>query len=48
MSYLKPEVYRRYELDGNGLVVKFVQDLIDDKVELAPIGANSTLSSIKS
>jgi hypothetical protein len=38
MSYLKPEIYRRYELDGNGLVVKFVQDLIDDKVELAPVG----------
>ncbi len=37
MSYLEPEVYRRYALDGNGLVVKFIQALLDDKVELEPI-----------
>lgn len=40
MSYIEPEKYRRYALDGNGLVVKFVQDLIDDKVELEPIPDN--------
>jgi hypothetical protein len=40
MSYIEPEKYRRYALDGNGLVVKFVQALIDDKVELEPIPDN--------
>ena len=37
MSYIEPEKYRRYALDGNGLIVKFVQDLLDDKAELEPI-----------
>jgi hypothetical protein len=37
MSYVEPEKYRRYALDGNGLVVKFVQALLDDKVKLEPI-----------
>jgi FkbM family methyltransferase len=40
MSYVEPEKYRRYALDGNGLVVKFIQDLIDDKVELESIPDN--------
>jgi FkbM family methyltransferase len=55
MSYLKPEVYRRYELDGNGLIVKFIQDLINDKVELVPVDDkpkikiyNPSLKNIKS
>jgi hypothetical protein len=37
MSYIEPEKFRRYALDGNGLVVKFIQALLDDKVELEPI-----------
>jgi FkbM family methyltransferase len=37
MSYLEPEKYRRYALDSNGLVVKFIQALLDDKVELEAI-----------
>ena len=37
MSYVEPEKYRRYALDGNGLITKFVQALIDDKVELESI-----------
>jgi O-methyltransferase len=37
MSYIEPEKYRRYALDGNGLVTKFIQALLDDKVELEPI-----------
>jgi len=37
MSYIEPEKYRRYALDGNGLVVKFIQALLDDKIELEPI-----------
>ena len=34
MSYNEPDLYKRYELDGNGLIVKFTQAIIDDKVEL--------------
>ena len=37
MSYIEPEKYRRYALDENGLVVKFIQALLDDKAELEPI-----------
>ena len=37
MSYIEPEKYRRYALDGNGLVVKFVQALLQSTVELEPI-----------
>jgi hypothetical protein len=40
MSYLEPWKYRRYALDGNGLVVKFVQALIEDKVVLEPVSEN--------
>ena len=41
MSYLEPEKYRRYSLDSNGLVVKFVQALLDNKVELEPVPADA-------
>jgi hypothetical protein len=34
MAYLFPYKYKRYSLDYNGLVVKFVQDLLEDKVVL--------------
>ena len=34
MSYLDPHTYRRYELDGNGLIVKFAAD---KNPELVPI-----------
>lgn len=34
MAHLEPHLYKRYELDGNGLIVKFVQALIDDTVEI--------------
>lgn len=37
MAHLEPHVYRRYALDDNGLVVKFIQALLDDTVELEPI-----------
>jgi hypothetical protein len=40
MSYLEPNTYRRYALDYNGLIVKFVQALLDDKVELEDIPQN--------
>lgn len=34
MSYLEPDIYRRYELDSNGLIVKFTQAIIEDSVNL--------------
>ena len=37
MSYIEPEKYRRYALDSNGLIVKFIQALLDDKVELESV-----------
>ena len=37
MSYLYPEKYRRYELDGNGLIVKFIQALNEQAVSLTTI-----------
>jgi len=37
MSYIEPEKYRRYALDDNGLVVKFIQALLEDKIELEAI-----------
>jgi len=40
MSYLEPEKYRRYALDENGLVIKFIQALIDEKVKLEDIPEN--------
>jgi hypothetical protein len=40
MSYVEPEKHRRYSIDGNGLIVKFIHSLIADKVELEPIPVN--------
>jgi hypothetical protein len=37
MSYNEPELYQRYELDGNGLIVKFTQAMIDNNVNLAEV-----------
>lgn len=34
MSYLEPDIYRRYELDDNGLIVKFTHALYEDSVTL--------------
>lgn len=41
MAHLEPHVYRRYALDGNGLVVKFVQALLDDTATLEPVETRS-------
>jgi hypothetical protein len=41
MSHLEPHIYRRYALDENGLIVKFIQALLDDTVELADNGTRS-------
>jgi hypothetical protein len=42
MAYLYPEKYRRYELDGNGLIVKFIEALNNDTATLAPIPSQKT------
>jgi hypothetical protein len=34
MAHLEPHIYRRYALDENGLIVKFIQDLMEDNVRL--------------
>ncbi len=47
MSYLEPEKYRRYSLDSNGLIVKFAQALLDDKVNLEPINKTTNVYTPK-
>lgn len=34
MSYVEPDLYRRFELDGNGLIVKFTQAINDNNVTI--------------
>lgn len=37
LSYKEPHIYRKYLLDGNGLVVKFTDALLKDNVNLIPV-----------
>jgi hypothetical protein len=37
MTHLEPHIYRRYALDENGMVVKFIQQLIEDTVTLEDV-----------
>ena len=37
MAHREPSTYRRFELDGNGLIVKFIEALLSDNVILTPI-----------
>jgi O-methyltransferase len=41
MAHLEPHIYRRYALDENGLIVKFIQDLLDDNVRLENNGGRA-------
>jgi FkbM family methyltransferase len=41
MAHLEPHIYRRYALDGNGLIVKFVEALLNDEVKLENNGARA-------
>lgn len=41
MSYRRPEIFRRYELDENGLIIKYIQALLDNTAELVPIPQSS-------
>ncbi len=40
MSCLEPEKYRRYSLDENGLIIKFIQALNEDNIVLESIPEN--------
>lgn len=41
MAHLEPHLYRRYALDDNGLIVKFVQALLDNQVQLENNGTRA-------
>jgi hypothetical protein len=41
MAHLEPHIYRRYALEGNGLIVKFIQDLMDNNVRLENNGGRA-------
>ena len=47
MSYNEPDLYKRYELDGNGLIVKFTQALIDNNVKLIEIDKPKIINTTK-
>jgi hypothetical protein len=38
MANLEPHIYRRYGLDDNGLIVKFIQALIGNTIQLENVG----------
>lgn len=41
MAHLEPHIYKRYSLDENGLIVKFIQDLVDNNVKLEDNGSRA-------
>lgn len=47
MSYNEPDLYRRYELDGNGLIVKFTQSVIDNDVKIVTPNKSKINNAIK-
>jgi hypothetical protein len=47
MSYNEPDLYRRYELDGNGLIVKFTQAVIDNDVKIVTPNVTKINNAIK-
>ena len=42
LSYRNPSLYRRYEIDQNGLVLKFTDALLNNNIELSPVSKNNT------
>jgi hypothetical protein len=46
MAHKEPHIYRRFALDGNGLVIKFIQALDMDKVELEEVKNNLSNSRV--
>lgn len=47
MSYNEPHLYKRFELDSNGLIVKFTQALIDNNVTIVEPQEKPTGNTIK-
>jgi O-methyltransferase len=47
MSYSEPDLYRRYELDSNGLIVKFTQAVIDNDVKIVTPNKSKINNAIK-
>lgn len=43
LSYKRPEFFRRYAIDGNGLIVKFMDAISRDDVTLEAVPENSTV-----
>jgi hypothetical protein len=47
MSYAEPELYRRYMIDGNGLISKFTSALLDGTVKLEEPSKNRFKNPLK-
>ena len=47
MSYIEPDLYRRFELDGNGLIVKFTQALVEKTVSLVEVEKKKIANPIR-
>jgi hypothetical protein len=47
MSYNEPHLYKRFELDSNGLIVKFTQALIDNDVTIVEPKEKPTGNTVK-
>jgi hypothetical protein len=47
MANIEPEIYRRYELDGNGLIVKFTESLLKDNVKLSDVPKRREINNKK-
>jgi hypothetical protein len=47
MANIEPDIYRRFELDGNGLIVKFTQALLENNVKLVDIPKPKLLNNKK-
>jgi FkbM family methyltransferase len=47
MAYNEPDLYKRYELDGNGLIVKFTQALIENNVKLVEVIKPKIANAVK-
>jgi hypothetical protein len=47
MAYNEPHIYKRYELDGNGLIGKFTQAIIDNNVKLTEPENRRPITNVK-
>lgn len=47
MANIEPNIYRRYELDGNGLISKFTEALLNNNVKLADTPTKTIINNRK-